>query len=143
MKIGEAGISLIKSYETLQLVAYLPTPDDVPTIGYGHTKGVRLGTECTEEQADSWLLEDLADAERCVNRKIQGIVITQNQFDALVSFTFNVGCRAFSDSTLLKRLLDGDDLGCYDQFQKWNKQGNKTLAGLTRRRQEEAALFLT
>ena len=90
MNIGSAGITLIKDFEKLELVAYMPTPDDVPTIGYGHTKGVKLGDTCTEEQAEAWLLEDLSDAQTCVNKRIAGINITQNQFDAAVSLCFNM-----------------------------------------------------
>lgn len=141
MNIGSAGITLIKDFEKLELVAYMPTPDDVPTIGYGHTKGVKLGDTCTEEQAEAWLLEDLSDAQTCVNKRIAGINITQNQFDAAVSLCFNIGCLAFSGSTVLRKLLDGDDSGAAEAFSMWVKQGHKTLAGLVRRRQAEADLF--
>ena len=141
MNIGERGLSLIKEFEGLRLVAYLPTPEDVPTIGYGHTKGVRMGTECTPEQAELWLLEDLRDAESCVNKRITGITITQNQYDALVSLCFNIGCRNFGGSTVLRKLLDGDDEESAQAFRMWVKQGHKTLTGLVRRRAAEEALF--
>ena len=141
MNISERGIALIKSFEGLRLQAYMPTPDDVPTIGYGSTKGVSMGMEITKEDAHARLLADLADAETCVRKRCTGINITQGQYDAMVSFVFNVGCRAFSDSTLLKCLLDGDDDKAAEQFLRWNKQGNKVLAGLTRRRFEESELF--
>ena len=141
MNISDAGLSLIKEFESLRLVAYLPTPDDVPTIGYGSTKGVKLGMEITPERAEELLREDVADAEDCVNRRTKGINITQGQYDALVSLCFNIGCGAFSGSTLLRCLLDGDDDGAANQFARWNKQGKKVLAGLTRRRAAEEALF--
>lgn len=143
MQISDAGIALIKSFEKLRLVAYKPTPDDVWTIGYGSTQGVEPGMQITEQDADERLLEDLDDAETCVNKRIAGIIITQNQYDALVSLCFNIGCGAFSGSTLLKLLLDGDDNGSAEQFVRWNKQGHKTLAGLTRRRLAETELFRT
>ncbi len=141
MNISERGLTLIKSFEGLRLQAYMPTPDDVPTIGYGSTRGVVMGMEITKEEAHARLLTDLAEAEACVNRRCAGITITQGQYDALCSFVFNLGCRNFSDSTLLKRLLDGDDDGASKEFLKWNRQGNRVLAGLTRRRFEESELF--
>lgn len=141
MNISDAGIALIKSFERLRLTAYKPTPDDVWTIGWGSTKDVEPGMQITEAEADERLLGDLADAETCVRKRTTGITITQGQYDALVSLVFNIGCGNFSGSTLLKRLLDGDDSGAADQFVRWNRQGNKTLAGLTRRRLAEANLF--
>lgn len=147
VKIGERGLELIKRYETLQLVAYKPTKDDVWTVGFGHTKGVSEGMTCTEEQAEVWLLEDLRDAETCVNKRVAGTVITQSQYDALASLCFNIGCGNFSSSSVLRRLLDGDDDGAANAFSMWNKQkdrktgGMRVLDGLTKRRAEEAGLF--
>ena len=97
MKTGDRGLELIKRYETLRLEAYMPTADDVPTIGYGHTRGVRMSDTCTEEQAEAWLREDLADAERAVNAI--DVDLTQGMFDALVSLAFNVGARRWITST--------------------------------------------
>ena len=142
MKLGPQGAALIKGYETLQLEAYLPTKDDVPTIGYGHTKLVMLGNTCTPEQADAWFLEDVAWAEECVNRAVTANLL-QQEFDALVSLCFNIGCRAFSGSTLVKLLNAGDYDAASAQFLVWNKQAGKELAGLTRRRHEERQLFET
>lgn len=139
--INDAGLALVKEFEDLRLEAYLPTPDDVPTIGYGHTKGVKLGDTCTEEQAETWLREDLENAENCVSLATAGTSITDNQYAAMVSLTFNIGCRAFRDSTLLQRFLDGDDNGAAAQFGRWCLQGKKKLAGLVRRRAAEEALF--
>ncbi len=139
MKIGERGATLIKKYESCQLSAYMPTPEDVPTIGFGHTRGVAMGDTCTQEQADAWFLEDIAWVEDCVNRAVTS-VLTQNEFDALCSLCFNIGCKAFSGSTLVKR-LNNSDYEIENEFHKWNKQGGKELAGLTRRRGAEAALF--
>lgn len=139
MIVSGRGFDLIKRYEQLRLKAYLPTPDDVWTIGFGHTAGVAPGLTCIEAQADAWLFEDSRDAMAAVN-EVQ-VPLTQNQYDALVSFTFNVGAGAFRASTM-RRLLDTRE---YDlaagQFGRWNKQKGKVLAGLTRRRAEEEALF--
>lgn len=140
MKISNAGLDLIKSYEQLRLEAYMPTPDDVPTIGYGHTKGVKMGDSCTEEQALEWLREDCAEAEECVSKFVR-VPLTQNEFDALVSLTFNIGCGAFKGSTLLKLLNSHDYDGAAAQFPRWNKQSGKELAGLTRRRADERRMF--
>lgn len=141
MLVAKAGIELIKAYEQLRLAAYLPTPNDVPTIGWGHTKGVAMGLTCTPEQADVWLLEDLREAMAAVDEV--PVPLAQNQYDALVSFTFNVGAGAFRSSTL-RRLLDAREYGlAAGQFGRWNKQKGKVLSGLTRRRAEEAALFLS
>ena len=140
MKLGPQGISLIKSFEGLRLEAYLPTPDDVPTIGYGHTRAVAMGDTCTPEQAEAWLLEDVAWAEDCVGRAITA-QLTQPEFDACVSLCFNIGCKAFSGSTLAKLLNAGDYDEASKQFVRWNKQAGKELAGLTRRRAAEAELF--
>jgi len=139
VKLGEKGAALIKSYEQCKLDAYKPTPDDVPTIGWGHTRNVAMGDTCNSEQADAWFLQDVAWVEDCVNRAVTS-VLTQSEFDALASLCFNIGCRAFSGSTLVKRLNNADyEVG--NEFAKWNKQNGKELAGLTKRREAEAALF--
>jgi lysozyme len=138
--IGQSGLSLIKQYEGLKLKAYL-CPAGVPTIGYGHTKTAYLGQVINEAQADSLLRSDLKWAESAVNRYVK-VLITQNQFDALVSFVFNVGERAFRGSTLLKRLnsMKFDEVPA--QLMRWNKAGGRVLSGLARRRQSEAELFM-
>ena len=141
MNIGDRGLALIKSFEGLRLEAYLDSVG-VPTIGYGHTKDVQMGDTCTEEQADEWLREDCADAEECVNSAVS-VPLTQNEFDALVSFVFNLGCGALRRSTLLRLLLDSDYDGAAAQFHRFNKAGGQPLAGLTRRRAAEAKLFET
>lgn len=140
MKIGPRGIALIQSFEKCSLVAYLPTPNDVPTIGWGKTRGVAMGDTCTQEQADAWFLEDVAWAEECVNRAVISL-LSEPEFDALVSLCFNIGCPAFSGSTLVKRLNEGDYDAAQEQFHVWNKQAGKELAGLTKRRASEAQLF--
>jgi lysozyme len=141
MKISETGIELIREYEKLRLVAYKPTPEDVWTCGWGSTKGVTESTVWTEEEAETHFREDIADAERCVNRCLQGIQVTQGQYDALTSLCFNIGCGNFSSSTLLRLLRAGDDEGAALQFRVWIKQKGKTLNGLVRRRESEEELF--
>lgn len=136
------NLDIIKKSEGLRLEAYLPTPNDVPTIGYGHTKGVRMGQRISLAQAEQFLLEDVDWAEDAVNSLVK-VRLSQNQFDALVSFVFNVGATAFSKSTLLRLLNAGDYKGAADQFLRWNKQAGKVLRGLDTRRKEERALFLS
>ena len=139
LTIGEKGLELIKSFEGLRLRAYL-CPAKVWTIGYGHTGDVRGGQVITQSQADDLLKQDLRRFEIAV-RKLVKVPLTQNQFDALVSFAYNVGEAALSRSTLLRKLNAGDLAGTKLEFAKWNKGGGKVLAGLTRRRADEANLF--
>jgi lysozyme len=142
-EINDAGIELIKSFETLQLVGMLPTPHDVPTAGWGHTGPfVALGVKYTEEQALGWLFEDLAWAESTVDGYV-GVRLNDNQFAALVSLVFNIGETAFKHSTILKNLNVRDFKAASLGFLAWDHQKGVRLAGLTRRREAERALFDT
>jgi lysozyme len=141
MTTSPNGRKLIESFEGLRTSAYLPTPHDVPTIGYGHTDGVKMGDTCTQEQADAFLEEDLRAAELAIECMV-AVPLNQNQFDALVSFVFNVGAHAFETSTLLRLLNEGDYAGAANQFLVWRKQNGVTLPGLVARRTKERALFL-
>ncbi|ROZ86902.1 lysozyme [Pseudomonas neustonica] len=138
MQISPKGLELIKSHESLQLDAYL-CPAKVWTIGYGHTGDVVRGQRITEAGADKLLLNDLQRFEKAVNAVL--VPLDQDQYDALVSFAFNVGVGAFNSSTLLRLLNHGDYAGAAGQFKRWNKGGGKVLPGLVRRREEERALF--
>ena len=145
MKTSQSGISLIKGFEGKRLNAY----DDgvgVWTIGFGTIKypnGVRVkkGDTCTEAQAESYLKNDLVKFENAINRLVK-VPLNQNQFDALASFTYNLGETNLSNSTLLKKLNAKDYAGTADQFLRWNKAGGKVMNGLTRRREAERILFL-
>lgn len=143
---SDSGLALIKEFEGLETVAY-PDPGnritgEPWTIGYGHTRGVRKGDTCTEEQATQWLREDLQAAEGAV-RHLVDVALTQGQFDALASFVFNCGAAAFGNSTLLRLLNKWDYAGAADQFKRWNRGADGVLPGLVRRREAERALFLT
>ncbi len=140
MNTNDAGLEIIKSCETCRLKAFLPTPHDVPTIGWGHTSGVKLGDACTQEEADEWLKEDLHRAENCVDKSVSAD-LTENEYSALVSFIYNVGCGAFLGSTLLEFINDSRMDDAAAQFARWNKQHGIVLNGLTRRRAAEAELF--
>lgn len=140
-KISDAGICLIKQFEGCRLEAYRCAAG-VPTIGYGHTSGVSMGMKITQAQAEAYLREDVRTFEKAVNN-VLGCSVTQNQFDVLVSFAYNLGAGALRNSTLLKRLNAGDVKGAADEFPKWNKAAGKVLEGLTRRRMMERQLFLS
>lgn len=133
---------LIKEWEQLRLKAYLPTPNDRWTIGWGHTSTAKPGMVITEEEAQRLFRRDVAWAEAEVNNYVK-VPLTQNQFDALVSFVFNVGAGAWRKSTMLRKLNAGDYDGAAAEFPRWNKQKGKVLRGLVRRRQHEMELFLT
>lgn len=142
MKISQKGIELIKSFEGCRLKAY----DDgfgVWTIGYGHTSGVKKGQRISQALADYYLQQDISVFENAVNNNVT-VYLTQNRFDALVSFTYNCGIGALKGSTLLKKLNSGDYTGASNEFLKWCKdsQGN-TIQGLYNRRIAEQKLFNT
>jgi len=142
VKISDAGLNLIKSHEGLRLEAY-PDPGtggDPWTIGYGHTQGVKPGDVIDDATATQFLRDDIAWVEECVNEAAD-VDLSRNQFDALCSFVFNVGCKAFKGSTLLRLLNAGNYEAAEHQFARWDKAAGKVLAGLTRRRAEEAKLF--
>lgn len=146
MKISKNGLELIKKYEGLSLKPYLDAVG-IATIGYGNTyypngKNVLMGDKpITKLQAEQ-MLEHVANVDFA--SKVEEYVvpeISQNMFDALVSFVYNVGAANFKSSTLLKKVNAMDYVGAKEEFKKWNKAGGKVLAGLTKRRAEEAELF--
>jgi len=139
MQYSQEGLSLTESFEGCNLVAYQDSVG-VWTIGYGHTQGVAQGMTCTQAQAEQWLLADVADAEAAVSRLVH-IAMSQEEFDALVDFTFNLGVGNFAGSTLLRLLNARDIEGAADEFEKWDLAGGVVVAGLLRRRQAEHALF--
>lgn len=172
MKTSQQGVDLIKSFEgirdgdpsTVNLDPYL-CPAGIATIGWGHVvtehgrplkgrPGLLRAREMYPDGIDMGMAEmllrgDLADREPQLEGLLQ-VPVTQGQFDALMSFAFNVGldiddddiAEGLGDSTLLKKLNAGDVAGAADQFLKWNKAAGQVLAGLTRRREAERALFL-
>ena len=139
MKTSLEGINLIKHFEGCELEAY-KCPAGVWTIGYGHIKGVEEGDVITEQQADDMLVEELEEYENYIHNLVS-CPLNQNQFDALVSWVYNLGSSNLQASTLLKVLNAGDYAGVPAQMLRWNKAGGKVLEGLTRRRQAEADLF--
>lgn len=146
-RINAAGLAIIKEFEGLRLDAYL-CPANVWTIGWGHTgPNVTRGLKISMARAEELLRHDLERFESAVQKLAP--VATDNQFSALVSFAFNVGedidddtiAEGLGDSTLLKKHNAGDHAGAAREFARWNKAKGKVLAGLTRRRAMEAALY--
>lgn len=145
MKASPSALNIIKQFEGCVLKAY-PDPGtggDPWTIGWGTTRGVSAGMVITQDQADLMLEEDVNATAQGVTNAVT-VPLNQNQFDALTSFTYNVGIGNFRNSTLLTLLNQGDYEGAGGQFYHWNKGGNgQVLPGLVRRRGAEAALFNT
>ena len=143
MKVGEKGLALIKESEGLRLKAYKPVASEkYYTIGWGHYGAdVVAGMEISESRAVALLKQDLRVAEVYLNSL--GINFTQNAFDAIASFIYNLGVGAFSKSTLRKKIVaKADDEAITDEIVKWVNAGGKPLIGLKRRRVKEANLFL-
>jgi lysozyme len=138
-RINDDGIALIKNYEGLHLTPYLCAAR-VWTIGYGHTRTVRSGMTITPDQADQLLGEDLRLMERAVQRLVT-VPLNDNQFSALVSFTFNVGIANFERSTLLKLLNRGWYEQVPAQLMRWNRASGEEMGGLSRRRAAEGRLW--
>lgn len=148
MKISDKGLDLIKKYEGISLEPYL-CPAGIPTIGYGNTRyndgaKVTLDDKPITEQEATEMLQYQCNTiyGKCVNNNITSKT-TQEQFDAMVSFTWNLGCGNFRTSTLLRKHNAKDYDGASNEFLRWNKSGGKILRGLTRRREEERGLYLS
>ena len=137
--VSITGLVLIKNFEGLRLTAY-KCPAGVPTIGYGHTKNVKMGDVITPDIADSYLYEDVQSSVKAVNEYDKIYNFTQNEFDALVSFTFNCGkgnlTKLTGKGTRSKALIG-------QKILEYNKAGGKVLRGLVRRRQAEHDLYFT
>lgn len=146
MKLGSKGLEFIKSFEGFYSKPYLD-PIGIPTIGYGATyypnkkKVTMKDKPLTEKEASDLLKEMMTNYENDVKRLVKR-ELNQNQFDALVSFTYNLGSTNLGKSTLLKKVnANPCDKTIKDEFLKWNKAGGKVLNGLTRRRNAEAELY--
>ena len=139
MKTSLEGINLIKHFEGCELEAYQCSAG-VWTIGYGHTKGVAPGDSVSQEEAEQMLVDELHEYESYVNEYVT-VALSQNQFDALVSWVYNLGPANLKASTMLKVLNSGEYEDVPAQMKRWNKAGGKVLEGLIRRREAEACLY--
>ncbi len=142
---NQNGIDLIKKYEGLRTEAYRDAVG-IWTIGYGHTDGVQQGQHISEAEAESFLRQDLHHAEAAVERLVN-VPLNDNQFAALVAFTFNLGAGSLAASTLLRKLNQGDYASVPAEMERWSKVKDpasgeyQVLSGLLRRRQAEGRLF--
>lgn len=135
-------IAFIKGFEKCKLTAYMPTPNDRPTLGWGSTgPDIKLGMTWTQEEADERFAADLAKFSNGVQAAVGTAHTTQGQFDALVSFAYNCGIPALNSSTLLKLHKAGKPEEAAEQFKRWSKQEGVELKGLVRRRLAEADIY--
>ena len=139
MEISQACIDLVKEFEGCKLDAYQDVVG-VWTIGYGHIEGVIKGQSISQQEAELMLVSDLHDKADKVNELVTAGV-TQHQFDALVSFAYNLGIGNLESSTLLKMINAGTADAAGDQFLRWDKAGGVEIAGLYRRRKAEKELY--
>lgn len=143
-KLDEDGIAFIKKHEGFRTKAYKDSAG-IWTIGYGSIRifgrAVKHDDEITEHQAINQMILDLETFEHAVNEHVY-VYLTQKQYTALVSFTYNIGQNAFRNSTLLKKLNQSDYKAAADELLRWNKAGGKVVQGLVNRRNDERSLFL-
>lgn len=142
MKLSTTARAKLQQLEGFSAKAYIPVPGDVPTIGYGFTRGVSIGDTMSREEADHRLINELRKYEEAVSFGCTSVP-NQNQFDAMVLLCFNIGVNGFLKSTVLRCHNKGDYQAAARAFGLWNKSSGVVYAGLTRRRAEEAALYLT
>lgn len=137
------ALALIKSYESLRLSAYKPTPNDVWTIGWGHTKGVAKGDTCTVSEADQWLIEDYLEAKGYLDRLNCPVSLSRDFEGALVSLLFNCGPSVVAmGSTVGTALRAGNLWGAWAGMALWRKQAGVDMLGLARRRAAEMSLAI-
>jgi lysozyme len=141
MDISDAGLDFIMLNEGNREQAYQDSKG-IWTIGVGHTIGVKQGDTCTFEQAMTWLRQDVAAAVACARFTIK-VQLTQNMFDAIIDWIFNLGCHAWTNSTCIEFLNEGKYASCSAWMSKYIFSGNAEVMGLIARRQREATLFAT
>ena len=145
MKLSQNGVNFIKSHEALRLKAYQDSKG-VWTIGWGHTKGVKPGDVITRAQAEQFIRDDFAWVERILNADLvtgrDKPLVTQNEFDALCSLVFNIGSNAYLDSTVRRKIKQGDKMAAARAFKMWVYSNHKFVQGLANRRADEVRLFL-
>ena len=139
MKISEEGIELLKKFEGCKLEAYQDSVG-VWTIGYGHTKGVYKGMTISQDDAEEMLEEEMKEYEGYIEEYVE-VPLSQNEFDALVCWVYNLGPTNLRNSTLLMVLNQSKFDEVPEQIKRWNKAGGEVLKGLVRRREAEALLF--
>jgi lysozyme len=139
LSLSAAALVGIAVHEAYRPSAYLPTPNDVPTIGFGTIEGVKMGDKITVERALVRLLDDADKHQARLKKCIGDVPLYQNEWDAYVSWSYNVGAGAACGSTLVRKLKAYDYAGACAELLKWDKQKGQVLRGLTIRRQSEYA----
>ena len=130
---------MIKHFERCKLTAY-QDQNSIQTIGWRHTAGVKKGDKWTQDKVDNTLLNDIDEFKGYVNHYVN-VPLTQNQFDSLISWTYNIGTRGLKKSVMLTKLNEKKYDEVPSQMKRWNKAGGKVSRGLVRRRNAEAAMF--
>ena len=145
MRLSQNGVDFIKSHEALRLKAYQDSKG-VWTIGWGHTKNVHPGDVITREQAEQFIRDDFTWVERTLNADLvigrDKPLVTQNEYDALCSLVFNIGSQAYLDSTVRRKIKQGDKMAAAHAFGMWVYSNHKFVQGLANRRADEVRLFL-
>lgn len=141
LSLTAAGLIAITDFEGFRGEAYIPAPGDVPTIGFGSTKGVKLGDTVSVEEGLNLLQQDVRTAEDAVRSCVR-VPLYPHEFDAYVSLAYNIGGRAFCGSTLVRKLNSGDYRGACEEIKRWTFAGGRELQGLVRRRAEEYRLCI-
>ena len=139
LRTSQAMVEAIKKHEAWRANAYI-CPAGVWTIGYGHTATAKRGMSISKAEGERLFKKDLQVFENAIHRLVK-VSLNQNQFDALVSFAYNCGAPALSQSTLLRVLNQGNYQEAANQFLRWTRGGGKVLPGLVKRRQAEKELF--
>ena len=142
LSLSASALVGIAGWEQYRGEAYLPTPQDVPTLGWGSTDGVKLGARTTPDRALIRLLADADKHQRELKRCIGDVPLFQHEFDAFTSWAYNVGVGAACGSTLIRLLNQGEYRAACDQLMRWNRAGGREVRGLTLRRQQERAQCL-
>ena len=140
MVLAASTLVGIATHEGYQDKAYIPVPGDVPTIGFGHTEGVKMGDKTTPVRSLQVLLEEIDSVYAQGVRKCVTAPLYQYEFGAYVSLSYNIGVKAFCNSTIVKKVNAEDYAGACASISDWNKQGGRVLPGLVKRRAEERAI---
>ncbi len=138
---NQKAIDLIKGFESFKPKTYLDV-GGVPTIGWGTTKGIKLGMTITKDQAEAWIRRDIAEVENAILSLLQ-VSCGENKMCALISLAYNIGIPHFETSTLLRKLNVGDVAGASQEFVRWDHSAGREVFGLLNRRKKEQSLFVT
>ena len=136
LSLTAAGLIAIAGLEDFRGEAYVPVPGDVPTVAFGHTNGVKLGDTVTVAEGLNLLQQDVRVAETAVRECVK-VPLYPHEFDAYTSLAYNIGRRAFCDSTLVRKLNNGDYQGACEEIKRWTYAGGRELKGLVNRRTKE------